>query len=106
MAFKDTETYIWQYNLTKLLIEKYNGLCQLCKTKRKRMHLHHKDYTNVNINTVMYLCSGCHKFIHSTGENNVNKIVDLINKGKRNYQISNELNIPVNRILRFRKRLS
>lgn len=55
---------LWYRTLTPTILRKWDNKCSRCGKEHERMHLHHKDYVNQNINTLVPLCPKCHKGAH------------------------------------------
>ncbi len=55
--------YFWIHIITPTILRKYNYKCANCPST-KNLHIHHTDYVNQNINTLVVLCPKCHKAEH------------------------------------------
>ena len=59
------KTNVWK-NFRESLLQKRGAVCECCGTKTKNLQLHHmdeKNYTDLNPDKFVFLCSMCHKCV-------------------------------------------
>ena len=55
--------WFWETLVVPAVLNKWNNKCSKCKAK-KNLDIHHLDYINQNLKTLIPLCRSCHKKEH------------------------------------------
>ena len=59
------DPYYYKFVATPEIRKLKGNRCQLCGTYKKGHDIHHSDYNDINIHTLILLCKRCHQWLHT-----------------------------------------
>jgi hypothetical protein len=62
----------WDNFVVPMVKDIRGNKCEICDSTKK-LHVHHIDYNNVNIDSLLVVCVSCHKKIHNKIKNTKQK---------------------------------